>query len=51
MFFLSTSSVDRLETLSSRGIGEIRRPYSRYDRDDTTDYKKVQTAHRFTASP
>lgn len=48
---LSTSSIDRYESLSSRGIGEIRRPYSRYDREDTTDYKKVRTSHRFIALP
>ncbi len=39
----STSSLDRYEPLSSRGIGESRRPYSRYERDDT--YKKVLTLH------
>uniref|UniRef100_A0A8C2CLR6 Protein phosphatase 1 regulatory subunit n=1 Tax=Cyprinus carpio TaxID=7962 RepID=A0A8C2CLR6_CYPCA len=27
--------------LSSRGIGESRRPYSRFERDDTNDYKKL----------
>uniref|UniRef100_A0A673ITZ2 Protein phosphatase 1 regulatory subunit n=1 Tax=Sinocyclocheilus rhinocerous TaxID=307959 RepID=A0A673ITZ2_9TELE len=37
----STSSLDRYESLSSRGIGESRRPYSRFERDDTTDYKKL----------
>ncbi|XP_026087515.1 protein phosphatase 1 regulatory subunit 12A isoform X6 [Carassius auratus] len=37
----STSSLDRYESLSSRGIGESRRAYSRFDRDDTTDYKKL----------
>ncbi len=37
----STSSLDRYESLSSRGIGESRRPYSRFERDDTNDYKKV----------
>ncbi|XP_058628573.1 protein phosphatase 1 regulatory subunit 12A isoform X3 [Onychostoma macrolepis] len=37
----STSSLDRYEPLSSRGIGESRRPYSRFERDDTTDYKKL----------
>ncbi|XP_050963513.1 protein phosphatase 1 regulatory subunit 12A isoform X1 [Labeo rohita] len=37
----STSALDRYEPLSSRGIGESRRPYSRYERDDTTDYKKL----------
>ncbi|XP_059367314.1 protein phosphatase 1 regulatory subunit 12A-like isoform X3 [Carassius carassius] len=37
----STSSLDRYEPLSSRGIGESRRAYSRFDRDDTTDYKKL----------
>lgn len=39
----STSSLDRYEPLSSRGIGESRRPYSRFERDDT--YKKVLTLH------
>ncbi|KAK2892666.1 hypothetical protein Q8A67_012654 [Cirrhinus molitorella] len=34
----STSALDRYESLSSR---ESRRPYSRYERDDTTDYKKL----------
>ncbi|XP_073693895.1 protein phosphatase 1 regulatory subunit 12A-like [Garra rufa] len=38
---ISTSALDRYESLSSRGIGESRRPYSRYERDDTTDYKKL----------
>uniref|UniRef100_A0A8C1LU80 Protein phosphatase 1 regulatory subunit n=1 Tax=Cyprinus carpio TaxID=7962 RepID=A0A8C1LU80_CYPCA len=37
----SSSSLDRYESLSSRGIGESRRPYSRFERDDTTDYKKL----------
>uniref|UniRef100_A0A673H912 Protein phosphatase 1 regulatory subunit n=1 Tax=Sinocyclocheilus rhinocerous TaxID=307959 RepID=A0A673H912_9TELE len=37
----STSYLDRYESLSSRGIGESRRPYSRFERDDTTDYKKL----------
>ncbi|XP_043092704.1 protein phosphatase 1 regulatory subunit 12A isoform X2 [Puntigrus tetrazona] len=37
----STSSLDRYESLSSRGIGESRRPYSRFERDDSTDYKKL----------
>uniref|UniRef100_A0A673C1W7 Protein phosphatase 1 regulatory subunit n=1 Tax=Sphaeramia orbicularis TaxID=375764 RepID=A0A673C1W7_9TELE len=38
----STSSLDRNDTLFSRGYGESRRPYSsRLDRDDTTDYKKL----------
>ncbi|XP_073723560.1 protein phosphatase 1 regulatory subunit 12A isoform X10 [Misgurnus anguillicaudatus] len=38
----STSYSDRYEPLSSRGIGEIRRPYhSRLDREDATDYKKL----------
>ncbi|XP_067284639.1 protein phosphatase 1 regulatory subunit 12A isoform X2 [Pseudorasbora parva] len=37
----STSSYDRYESYSSRGIGESRRPYSRTERDDTTDYKKL----------
>ncbi|XP_052433319.1 protein phosphatase 1 regulatory subunit 12A isoform X3 [Carassius gibelio] len=37
----STSSLDRYEPLSSRGIGESRRPYSRFERDDTNDYKKL----------
>ncbi|XP_027128013.1 protein phosphatase 1 regulatory subunit 12A isoform X4 [Larimichthys crocea] len=37
-----TSSLDRNDTLSSRGYGESRRTYSsRLDRDDTTDYKKL----------
>uniref|UniRef100_A0A8C1STU1 Protein phosphatase 1 regulatory subunit n=1 Tax=Cyprinus carpio TaxID=7962 RepID=A0A8C1STU1_CYPCA len=35
------SSLDRYEPLSSRGIGESRRPYSRFERDDTNDYKKL----------
>ncbi|XP_030630047.1 protein phosphatase 1 regulatory subunit 12A isoform X2 [Chanos chanos] len=35
----STSSIDRYEHLGSRGEG--RRPYSRLERDDTTDYKKL----------
>lgn len=40
----STSSLDRNDTLYSRGYGESRRTYSsRLDRDDTTDYKKVWT--------
>ncbi|XP_030630079.1 protein phosphatase 1 regulatory subunit 12A isoform X6 [Chanos chanos] len=38
--FYSTSSIDRYEHLGSRGEG--RRPYSRLERDDTTDYKKRQ---------
>lgn len=39
----STSSLDRNDTLYSRGYGESRRTYSsRLDRDDTTDYKKVR---------
>ncbi|KAK7130183.1 hypothetical protein R3I93_019729 [Phoxinus phoxinus] len=37
----STSSTDRYESYSSRGFGESRRPYSRIERDDTTDYKKL----------
>ncbi|XP_073802040.1 protein phosphatase 1 regulatory subunit 12A isoform X3 [Danio rerio] len=37
----STSSTDRYESLSSRGIGESRRPYSRFEKDDSTDYKKL----------
>ncbi|XP_035852208.1 protein phosphatase 1 regulatory subunit 12A isoform X6 [Sander lucioperca] len=38
----SSSSVDRNDTLFSRGYGENRRTYSsRLDRDDTTDYKKL----------
>ena len=38
----STSTLDRNDTLYSRGYGESRRTYSsRLDRDDTTDYKKV----------
>ncbi|XP_048012969.1 protein phosphatase 1 regulatory subunit 12A isoform X3 [Megalobrama amblycephala] len=37
----STSSLERYESYSSRGIGESRRPYSRIERDDTTDYKKL----------
>ncbi|XP_045928013.1 protein phosphatase 1 regulatory subunit 12A isoform X5 [Micropterus dolomieu] len=38
----STSSLDRNDTLFSRGYGESRRTYSsRLDRDDTTDYKKL----------
>ncbi|ROI15531.1 Protein phosphatase 1 regulatory subunit 12A [Anabarilius grahami] len=37
----STSSLERYESYSSRGIGEGRRPYSRIERDDTTDYKKL----------
>ncbi|XP_057179880.1 protein phosphatase 1 regulatory subunit 12A isoform X4 [Triplophysa rosa] len=37
----STSSIDRYESLSSRVRGEFRRPFSRHDRDDTTDYKKL----------
>ncbi|XP_067248303.1 protein phosphatase 1 regulatory subunit 12A isoform X3 [Chanodichthys erythropterus] len=37
----STSSHERYESYSSRGIGESRRPYSRIERDDTTDYKKL----------
>ncbi|XP_030630087.1 protein phosphatase 1 regulatory subunit 12A isoform X7 [Chanos chanos] len=37
--FYSTSSIDRYEHLGSRGEG--RRPYSRLERDDTTDYKKL----------
>ncbi|XP_034719452.1 protein phosphatase 1 regulatory subunit 12A isoform X10 [Etheostoma cragini] len=38
----SSSSIDRIDTLCSRGYGESRRTYSsRLDRDDTTDYKKL----------
>ncbi|XP_034081760.1 protein phosphatase 1 regulatory subunit 12A isoform X4 [Gymnodraco acuticeps] len=38
----STSTLDRNDTLYSRGYGESRRTYSsRLDRDDTTDYKKL----------
>ncbi|XP_078137541.1 protein phosphatase 1 regulatory subunit 12A isoform X2 [Sander vitreus] len=38
----SSSSIDRNDTLFSRGYGENRRTYSsRLDRDDTTDYKKL----------
>uniref|UniRef100_A0A3B4DUR9 Protein phosphatase 1 regulatory subunit n=2 Tax=Pygocentrus nattereri TaxID=42514 RepID=A0A3B4DUR9_PYGNA len=37
----STSYTDRYEHLDSRGYREGRRPYSRLDRDDTTDYKKL----------
>ncbi|KAF1372226.1 hypothetical protein PFLUV_G00262990 [Perca fluviatilis] len=38
----SSSSIDRNDTLFSRGYGESRRTYSsRLDRDDTTDYKKL----------
>ncbi|KAG1929812.1 protein phosphatase 1 regulatory subunit 12A isoform X1 [Pimephales promelas] len=37
----STSSTDRYESYSTRGFGESRRPYSRIERDDTTDYKKL----------
>ncbi|XP_056311558.1 protein phosphatase 1 regulatory subunit 12A isoform X2 [Danio aesculapii] len=37
----STSSSDRYESLSSRGIGDSRRPYSRFDKDDSSDYKKL----------
>ncbi|KAI4888838.1 hypothetical protein NFI96_023944 [Prochilodus magdalenae] len=37
----SISSTDRYEHLDSRGYREGRRPYSRLDRDDTTDYKKL----------
>uniref|UniRef100_A0A4W4G1I1 Protein phosphatase 1 regulatory subunit n=1 Tax=Electrophorus electricus TaxID=8005 RepID=A0A4W4G1I1_ELEEL len=35
------SSLDRYEHLDSRGHREGRRPYSRNDRDDATDYKKL----------
>ncbi|XP_026874333.2 protein phosphatase 1 regulatory subunit 12A isoform X7 [Electrophorus electricus] len=37
----SASSLDRYEHLDSRGHREGRRPYSRNDRDDATDYKKL----------
>uniref|UniRef100_A0A8B9HTM6 Protein phosphatase 1 regulatory subunit n=2 Tax=Astyanax mexicanus TaxID=7994 RepID=A0A8B9HTM6_ASTMX len=37
----STSSTDRYEHLDSRSYREGRRPYSRLDRDDSTDYKKL----------
>ncbi|XP_066523984.1 protein phosphatase 1 regulatory subunit 12A isoform X3 [Hoplias malabaricus] len=37
----TTLSSDRYEHLDSRGYREGRRPYSRLDRDDTTDYKKL----------
>ncbi|KAK5848990.1 hypothetical protein PBY51_008665 [Eleginops maclovinus] len=38
----STSTLDRNDSLYSRGYGESRRTYSsRLDRDDSTDYKKL----------
>ncbi|XP_051547123.1 protein phosphatase 1 regulatory subunit 12A isoform X4 [Myxocyprinus asiaticus] len=38
---VSTSTSDRDVSYSLSGIGKSRRPYSRLNRDDTTDYKKL----------
>ncbi|XP_051747115.1 protein phosphatase 1 regulatory subunit 12A isoform X3 [Ctenopharyngodon idella] len=37
----STSSLEHYKSFSSHSTGESRRPYSRIERDDTTDYKKL----------